>query len=95
MHVLLPPAAAMNVTLLHIRSLHHERRTVQEVGLLQRGHPPPEHDQCQCPGSSNHHLQPIHLTFQFLHHMLPEGVASPALPFSTLILCPPSPQQQP
>ena len=24
---------------------------------------------------SNHHLQPNHLTFQFLHHILPEGPA--------------------
>ena len=36
------------LTLLHLPSLHHERRTVKEVGSLQcgcSGHPPSEHEQ--------------------------------------------------
>jgi len=41
------PADQLTVTLLHLRSLHHERRTVQEIGLLHWGHPPPEHDHYQ------------------------------------------------
>ena len=35
--------------MLHLPSLHHERRTVKEIGSLQCGHPPSEHEQYVLP----------------------------------------------
>ena len=76
------------VTWLHLRT-HHLWRTIKEVGLLSEDHLPQSMTQPVQPLNQTIHLHPN--TSHLAHYTISaiEGVATPALPFSSCF-CPPS-----
>ena len=82
------------VTWLHLRT-HHLWRTIKEVGLLSEDHRPQSMTQPVQLYNQAIHLHPN--TSHFAHYTIStiaEGVATPALPFSSCF-CPPSSPSQP